>query len=93
MFQPAPPRCGQHEGDELVAIGRIADEARALVLADRHQHGAGRRAVKAPEQVADGKADRRDHAVIRPVMFEVDAEHAQRVTPSPLSPPVSSVQR
>ena len=28
-----------HERDQLVAIGRIADEAaRALVLADRHQH-------------------------------------------------------
>ena len=57
---------------------RIADEARALlVLADCHQHAAGRRAVKAPEQVADGEADRRDQAVIRPVMFEVDAEHAR----------------
>src|SRR5262245_63749963 len=27
--------------------------------------------------VADGKPDDGDHAVIRPVMFEVDAEHAR----------------
>jgi hypothetical protein len=68
----------QDESDELVPIRGIADEARALlVLADCDQHGAGRRAVKAPEQVADGEADRRDHAVIRPVIFEVDAEHAR----------------
>ena len=33
----------QHEGGELVAVGRIAEETRALfVLADRDQHGADR---------------------------------------------------
>ncbi len=39
----------QHEGGELVAVGRIAEEARALlVLADRHQHAADGRIVEAP---------------------------------------------
>ena len=67
-----------HEADELVAVGRIADEARALlVLADRHQHAADRRAVKAPEQVADGEAERGDQPVVGPVALEVDAEHGR----------------
>ena len=55
-------RGGEHEGDELVAVGRVADEAGALlVLADRHQHAADRRAMKAPQHVADrhGRSRRR----------------------------------
>ena len=39
------------EGEQLVAVGRIADEARALlVLADRDQHMPDRRAMEAPQQ-------------------------------------------
>ena len=67
---------GQHEADQLVAIGRIADEARALlVLADRHQNAAGRRAVEAPEQVTHGHADRRDDPIVDVVGFEIELEH------------------
>ena len=56
---------GQHEGGELVAIGRIAEKARALlVLADRHQHAADGRIVEAPQQDQHQECDRRDEPVI-----------------------------
>ena len=41
--------CGEHETDQLVAVGGITEEARALfVFSDCHQYAADRRAVKAP---------------------------------------------
>ena len=41
----------QHKGCELVAVGRVAEKARTLlVLADRHQHAADGRMVEAPQQ-------------------------------------------
>ena len=52
----------RREGEQLVAVGRIADEARALlVLADRDQHVADRRAMEAPQQIDDqqGRSRRR----------------------------------
>ena len=56
----------QHEGGELVAVGRIAEETRALlVLADRDQHAADRRVMEAPEQrSATAKRDRRHEPVV-----------------------------
>src|SRR5262245_59654342 len=67
---------GQHEADQLVAIGRIADEACALlVLADRHQHAADRRSVEAPEQVTYRHADCRDGPIVGVVGFEVEVEY------------------
>ncbi len=51
-----------HEGGELVAVGGVAEEARALlVLADRHQHGAHRRPAEAPQgdQHREGDAGHR----------------------------------
>ena len=85
-----------HVGDLLVAVGRITDELRALlVFANGHQHGADRRAMKALERVHDAQAERRHQRV-------VDPRHSRgrrrtsvaRVTPpSPLSPPVNAVQR
>ena len=75
----AGDRRRQHEGDQLVAVGRIAEEARALlVLADRHQHAADRRTVEAPEQDADRDADRGDEPIIIRVTLEIDAEHGRR---------------
>ena len=68
----------EHEADQLVAVGWIADEACALfVLADRDEHAADRRAVKAPEQDADCQSDRGDHPVIVGVTLEIDAEHGR----------------
>ena len=67
---------GQHEADQLVAIGRIADEARTLlVLADRHQHAASGRAVEAPEQVTHPHADCRDGPIVGVIGFEIEVEH------------------
>ena len=70
---------GQHRrhdvGDLLVAVGRVADELRALlVLADGDQHGADRRAVEALQRVHDGEPERRDQRVVDPGILEVDAE-------------------
>ena len=46
--KPGDP-CRQYEGRELVAIGGIAEKARALlVLADRHQHATDGRVMEAP---------------------------------------------
>ena len=53
------------EGDQLVAVGGVAEEARALlVLADRDQHAADRRIVEAPQDEDDQKGDRGDQHVI-----------------------------
>ena len=66
---------GRREGEQLVAVGRIADEARALlVLADRNQHVADRRAVEAPEQADGEKSEAGDHPVVGPRAGEIDAE-------------------
>ena len=55
----------QHEGQELVAVGRIAEEARALlVLADRDQHAADGGVVEAPQQDQHGERDQCDQPVI-----------------------------
>ena len=65
----------QHEGDELVAIGRIAEEARALlVLADRDQHDAEGRAMEAPQQDQHREGDGGDEPVIDGRGFQIEAE-------------------
>ena len=79
MPASAGDRGRDREGEQLVAVGRVADEARALlVLADRDQHVADRRAVEAPQQKHD---DRRpmsgDEPVIDPRALEIDAEHGR----------------
>ena len=69
---------GQHEADQLVAVGRIAEETRALlVLADCYQDGAGWRAVKAPEHVANGHPDRRNCPIVDAIGFEIEAEYVR----------------
>ena len=71
----ADHRRREHEADQLVAVGRIADEARALlILADRNQHAADRRAVKAPQQDADRHADRGDHPIVDAVTLEIERQ-------------------
>ena len=66
----------EHEADQLVAVGRIADEPRALLIfADRDEHAADRRAMKAPQQDADRHPDRCHHPIIDDVTLEVDAKH------------------
>ena len=50
--------------------------------------------MEAPEQDSDRKADRRDEPVVGRRAREIDAEHRRPHTPpSPLSPPVTAVQR
>ena len=64
------------EAEQLVAVGRVADEARPLlVLADRHEHVPDGRAMEAPEEEHDDEADGGDDAVIDAVPLEIDAEH------------------
>ena len=66
---------GQHEGGELVAVGGIAEEARALlVLADRHQHGADGRIMEAPQQDQHQEGDGGDEPVVVRGGFQIDAE-------------------
>ncbi len=66
---------GQYERRELVAIGRIAEEACALlVLADRHQHRADGRIVEAPQQDQHQERNRRHEPVIDGRGFQVEAE-------------------
>ena len=61
------------EGDELVAVSVVADEAGAnLVLADRHQHAADRRVVKALQHQHDEEAENGDEAVEGPAIVEID---------------------
>ena len=41
--------CGQNEGGEFVAVGRIAEKTGALlVLANRYQHATDRRVMESP---------------------------------------------
>ena len=67
--------CGQYERGQLVAVGRIAEETRALlVLADRDQHAADGRIMETPEQDQDQEGDCRDEPVIIGGGFQVEAE-------------------
>ncbi len=66
---------GQYERRELVAIGRIAKKACALlVLADRHQYGADGRIMEAPQQDQHQERDGRHEPVIDGRGFQVEAE-------------------
>ena len=74
---PAKPgeRRRQHEGRELVAIGRITEKPRALlVLADRHQHGADGGIVETPQQQQHREGDGRDEPVISRLRIEIKSE-------------------
>ena len=65
----------EHERDQLVAAHRVADEQRALlVLADRDQDVAERRADHAPDQDGGEEHDERDQDVERRLIVEIDAQ-------------------
>ena len=71
LVPPARPgeRGGEHEGDELVAVGLVAERERArLVLADRLQHLAERRVDRPVDEQEPAQEDR-----------EHDVVHDQRV--------------
>ena len=74
-------RDGRHarrdrESEDFVAVRRIADEARALlVLADRDEHAADRGVVKPPQRQHDQEADRRHEDVVEPGLAQIDSEH------------------
>lgn len=88
-------RRGEHEGDQLVPVGVVAEEARPLfILADGDKNGADRRMVKPPEHVSGRHGHRGHQTVVRQALLEVQADRTGRVIPpSPSSPPVNSVQR
>ena len=66
-----------HEHPELVALDRIALEGGAqLVLADRHQHVAERRAHDAKQHVENGEPDQRDDDVIGQRIVEIERPDA-----------------
>ena len=68
-------RCREREGDQLVAIGGVAEETRPLlVLADRDQHRADRRTMEAPQPVDHRHADDGDEDVEVRRLLEIDAE-------------------
>ena len=81
--------------DLLVAIGRVTDELRALlVLANGDEHAADRGRVEALQSEHDCEARKRDKRVVDPAVLEIEPSQLARVTPpSPLSPPVNDVQR
>ena len=83
------------ESEQLVAVGRVADEARALlVLADRDEHAADGERWKRHSASTTRKPTAADEDVIGQGWLEIDAEHAGRaMPPRPFSPPVSAVQR
>ena len=81
---------------QLVALGRVAEEARALlVLADRDQHAAERRAVEAPEEHDHARSRWRRRARSSASRCRTSSPRTSGATmpPSPFSPPVTSVQR
>ena len=68
----------QHVGDLLVVPRRVADELRPLlVLANRHQHGADRRAMKTPERDHNDQTDNCDERVIDPAILQIESEPAR----------------
>jgi len=74
------PECGgrEHEGDQLVTSYRVAHEPRPLlVLADRDQDVAERRADHAPDQDGGEEDDERDQAVEGRLIVEVDARQVR----------------
>ncbi len=74
----ADDRRRDHEAEELVAVRRVAEKAGALlVLADRDEDAAGRRAVEAPEQEGDDEPDGGNDPVVDRVALEVQAEHGR----------------
>ena len=86
----------EHERDQLVAADRIAHEQRALlVLADRDQDAAERRADHAPDQDGGEEHDERDQDVEGGLIVEIDAQQrrAAGCRRRPFSPPVNEVQR
>ena len=88
----AGDRGREHEGEQLVAVGRVADEAGALlVLADRDQHVPTGERWKRQSRHSDREADRGHEPVVGPRAAEIDAEHdaGAMTPPSPFSPPVT----
>ena len=84
------------KASELVAVGRIADEARALlVLADRDEHAADRRVVEAPQQTArpGSRPPPRASNRVQGWLRSIPSTTGRTMPPSPFSPPVTAVQR